>query len=274
MLKNDFSISCLIVNYNYAKYLEECIESVLRQSYPVSEIIVVDNGSTDQSLNILRKFGRQVTIIANANNEGLCTALNRGIHACSGSHIAFLDSDDRWFPDKTAIQVSLLEETGAEFAYTDAEIIDEVGRVKSYRKSQLEGAALEWLLQNPSITPFTRSTILLRKSLLFKSGLWDTNFKYGAEDFDLIRRCAELTTLVGTNSPLTSIREHSKSGSSKNLKKIFPNYRDNLFCMVKWFVEPNNNLSFRYIVQAFLKLHFSYTKFLIKRFFSRNSGKD
>lgn len=272
MLNDNFSISCLIINYNYAKYLEECIESVLRQSYPVNEIIVVDNGSTDLSLNILRKYSEKITIVSIAKNEGLCTALNQGIHACSGSHIAFLDSDDTWTLDKISLQVSLLEETGAEFSYTDARIVDEIGSVTSYRKSPLEGGATKWLLQNPSITPFTRSTILLRKSLLFKSGLWDTNFRFGAEDFDLIRRCAKFTTLVGTNSPLTNIREHSESGSSRNLKKIFPNYRDNLYCMIKWFIEPNNDLLFRRVMQSLFKLHYTYAKFLIKRFIGRVSG--
>jgi len=96
--------SVLINNYNYGRYLCECVESALSQSYPAHEIIVVDDGSTDDSLHILNKYfenNHRVTVIPQAN-QGQMAAIARGIETATGDIICLLDSDDRYKTDYLA----------------------------------------------------------------------------------------------------------------------------------------------------------------------------
>ena len=88
-------ISVIIPNYNYARYLSVAISSVLSQTYPNIEIIVVNNGSTDNSIQVLRQFGSQI-ILLDQQNLGQSGARNSGLRAAQGDLIAFLDADDFW----------------------------------------------------------------------------------------------------------------------------------------------------------------------------------
>ncbi|MDQ8193295.1 glycosyltransferase [Coraliomargarita sp. SDUM461004] len=87
------SLSIIINNYNYAEYIAACIQSALNQSQPAHEIIVVDDGSTDESLDIIKKFAPQVRLISQTN-QGQAAAMNSGFAASSGELIVFLDADD------------------------------------------------------------------------------------------------------------------------------------------------------------------------------------
>jgi glycosyltransferase involved in cell wall biosynthesis len=89
-------------------YLAEAIESVLAQSRPCDQVIVVDNGSTDRSAEIARAYAPAVELVSEPR-EGIGAARNAALRATSGSHIAFLDADDLWKPAKTAVQLAALE---------------------------------------------------------------------------------------------------------------------------------------------------------------------
>jgi glycosyltransferase involved in cell wall biosynthesis len=102
------SISVIIPVYNGERYLQEAIQSVLDQTYPVHEIIVIDDGSTDRSVEIAQQFS-QVTLLTQAN-RGAAAARNLGLQSAHGELIAFLDADDRWLPEKLAIQTNALIE--------------------------------------------------------------------------------------------------------------------------------------------------------------------
>jgi len=91
-------ISVVIPVYNAARHLAEAIESVLRQTLPVLEIIVVDDGSTDQSVEVAKRFGEPVRVLQQANN-GAAGARNLGIQHARGDYLSFLDADDLW-PDR------------------------------------------------------------------------------------------------------------------------------------------------------------------------------
>jgi glycosyltransferase involved in cell wall biosynthesis len=93
-------VSIIINNFNYARFLGQCIESALAQTYSKKEIIVVDDGSTDNSQEIIRSFGSRITPFFNSNG-GQYTALNTGFQASQGDWVMFLDSDD--FLDPKAI---------------------------------------------------------------------------------------------------------------------------------------------------------------------------
>ncbi len=96
-------ISVIIPVYNCDRYLGEAIQSVLDQTYPVHEIIVVNDGSTDESAAIASRF-QQVTLLAQTN-QGDAAARNLGVRAATGDFLAFLDADDRWLPHKLSLQM-------------------------------------------------------------------------------------------------------------------------------------------------------------------------
>lgn len=103
------SISVVIPCYNGARFLRETLTSVLSQTRPPSEVIVVDDGSTDGSGDIARSFGAPVAVITQANS-GLGPTRNRGIQAVSGDVVALVDADDLWHPEKLERQVAYLEQ--------------------------------------------------------------------------------------------------------------------------------------------------------------------
>ena len=101
-------VSVIIPAYNCEKYIAEAVESVLAQDYPSVEIIVVNDGSTDGTMDVLRTFGDKVRIV-DQTNGGPPKARNAGLLAAKGDYIAFLDADDVWLPQKISAQVAHLE---------------------------------------------------------------------------------------------------------------------------------------------------------------------
>src|SRR5262245_27132826 len=104
-------ISAVIPTYNRAPLVCDAVDSILRQSYRNIEIVVVDDGSTDDTLSKLARYGDQIRVITQSN-AGPAAARNRGIAAARGEFVAFLDSDDLWLPTKIERQVSLLAQVG------------------------------------------------------------------------------------------------------------------------------------------------------------------
>lgn len=105
--KQQFRVSAIIPVYNGERYLAEAIGSVLEQTYPVDEIIVVDDGSTDGSADVARSF--KDVRLALQPQSGAASARNKGVELATGNVIAFLDADDVWTPDKNKLQVAALE---------------------------------------------------------------------------------------------------------------------------------------------------------------------
>ncbi|MHC5139531.1 MAG: glycosyltransferase family 2 protein, partial [Planctomycetota bacterium] len=101
------TISAVIPAYNAAKYIARSIDSVLAQTHPVDEIVIVDDGSTDNTAAIIKDYGDKVRYI-HQPNAGVSAARNTGIEAATGNWIAFLDADDEWLPEKIKRQVENL----------------------------------------------------------------------------------------------------------------------------------------------------------------------
>jgi len=109
-------VSVVIPNFNNEPYLAECLESVIAQSYKGIEIIVVDDGSTDRSIEILDKYQSKIRVIRSSHN-GASVARNIGIEQSKGQFIAFMDSDDIWIIDKIEKQVLVLLNNDADLVY-------------------------------------------------------------------------------------------------------------------------------------------------------------
>ncbi len=103
-------MSVIVPVFNAAKYLDEAIGSILAQTYPNVEVIAVNDGSTDVSLNVLENYASRITII-DSINKGTPAARNLGIQVAEGSYLAFLDADDIWHPEKLSTQMDLFDRT-------------------------------------------------------------------------------------------------------------------------------------------------------------------
>ena len=106
---HDARVSVIIPAHNAEPFLEETIESVLGQSWPAAEIIVVNDGSSDDTAGVAARFGSRITYFEQAN-AGASVARNRGVEESQGSHLAFLDADDLWTADKLEVQLNALAE--------------------------------------------------------------------------------------------------------------------------------------------------------------------
>ena len=120
-------VTVVIPTYNYARYVPEAVESVLAQSFDELEVVVVDDGSTDETADILRPFDEQIRYIRQEHRGLAATARNTGIRAALGRHVAFLDSDDLWLPEKVSLQVARLDsEPAVGLVYGEALLFHEV----------------------------------------------------------------------------------------------------------------------------------------------------
>lgn len=112
------NVSVIIPVHNGARYLTEAIDSALRQTQPPDEIIVVDDGSTDQSSRVALDYGDQVRLVRQGN-RGPADARNRGVLEAQGKVVAFLDSDDIWLPNKLAVQLNALTKSDLVFGMVE-----------------------------------------------------------------------------------------------------------------------------------------------------------
>ena len=120
-------VSIIMPSYNTAKFISETIESVLAQTYPNWELIIVDDCSTDNTDEVVKPYlsDPRISYIKNDKNSGAAVSRNRALRAAKGKWIAFLDSDDLWMPEKLEKQVSFMKENGYRFSYTNYMEIDE-----------------------------------------------------------------------------------------------------------------------------------------------------
>lgn len=119
-------VSVVTASCNSASSIERCVRSVHAQTCPPLQHIVVDDGSTDQTLELLSELAREIPhlTVIRQRNQGAGPARNAGIEAAEGRYIAFLDSDDAWFENKLKNQVSFMEEQGSGFSYGDYQVVD------------------------------------------------------------------------------------------------------------------------------------------------------
>jgi glycosyltransferase involved in cell wall biosynthesis len=181
-------VSVVIPTYNCDRYLVQAIESVLSQTYSNIEIIVVDDGSTDQTQRVLKPYLNRIRYI-HQQNHGVSAARNRGIQEASGEFIAFLDADDFFLPDKLADQVACFEAKPSLGVVSSGwYMVDEQGKeIIAEHKPWLGLSHLNletWLLWRPVLP----SALMLRRKWL-EANKFDTRLRY-AEDAELLIRLA------------------------------------------------------------------------------------
>ncbi len=140
-------VSIIINNYNYADYLGAAIESAIAQSYPHTEVIVVDDGSTDHSRSVIADYGDRVIPVLKSNG-GQASAFNAGFAASRGDFICFLDADDLLVPDRVAIELqALLDRPDVGWSYHQLSFVDQSGLPLANSPAQLPEAIHEFDLR-------------------------------------------------------------------------------------------------------------------------------
>ncbi len=252
-------ISIIITNYNYSHFIEDAILSALNQDYQNKEVIVVDDGSTDNSISVIKKFEPQITLISKLNG-GVSSARNVGIHYSSGDYLAFLDADDYWDKSKIRKQYMRLIETECELVYCNMRVLDSYGIVQITDERQ-EGCFHYSFLHNPGKTPFPPSSVLISRLLYKQVGEWDTGLVNSSEDFDFFRRCSKYTEFAMLIEPLVTHREHSGSLTAGSLVRY---YKFNSISMLKMFEDMDYQTSLISRRWAIIRFQYSFAKAFLK----------
>lgn len=212
-------VSVIIPTYNNAKYIDKSINSVLSQTYKDFEIIIVDDGSSDNTKEVLKQYNGKIKYYYQ-ENKGVSFARNKGIRESSGEYIAFLDSDDVWFPNKIEIQILILEkDEKVGLVCSLVTTIDNGGKPLGIIKpSKLPGESFGEFFFLGSSYP---STYLIRKRCFDEVGLFDEKIAI-LEDLDICLRIALKFKIKIESEPLVYYRIHSQN-SWKNEIKVYLN---------------------------------------------------
>lgn len=204
-------VSVVIPTYNCAKFIAGTLDSVLNQTFRDIEIIVVNDGSTDDTEKVLQKYMGKIRYYFK-ENQGVSAARNFGIVDSQGKYIAFLDADDLWMPNKLAWQVNALENNSKyDIAYSNYCFINESGNflcegVK--RKKICSGKLFEKIITRKVVAhPITW---LVRRKCFDEIGLFDTKLKR-SEDHEMISRLSNKFMLFGIKEPLAQLRQRANS---------------------------------------------------------------
>lgn len=210
------AISVLLPFYNARDYLKLSIESVLEQTYKDFELILINDGSSDDSLAIAESFAdHRIRIINSPLNKGIVASLNIGLEQANGHYIARMDADDLCSPMRFEKQIEFLErhlEIG--IVGCSAQLIDGQGNKIGFHRMPISSLEVRW--NSMFICPFLHSSILMRKVILEKNSLKYDAFYYPAEDYELWGRFLEVSEGANLPEMLINYRTHHKSISSLN----------------------------------------------------------
>ena len=206
-------VSVIIPTHNRAEFVVEAVQSALDQTYDNLEIIVVDDGSTDHTSQILGRYQGKLRYIYQEHAER-STARNNGFENSRGDYIAFLDSDDIWLPQKIERQIAVFEndpEIGV--VYSEAEFVDKDGVTSTHivnrEALQRKRPHLyeDLLTTNVVGSP---SAVMIRRRCFEQARMFDVSMNT-CEDLDLWRRLARCCTFYKIETPLFKLRVHSKN---------------------------------------------------------------
>jgi teichuronic acid biosynthesis glycosyltransferase TuaG len=186
-------ISVVTGTFNQERYLPEALDSVFAQTYPHYEVIVVDDASTDRTVEIVQRYGKKIRLFRRTQNSGVCQITrNEGIHQAQGEYVAFLDHDDAWYPEKLEKQVAFMEANREIlFSHTYCDVMDENSRVTGVRHEAnlpATGPCFSALLRHCFITI---STVMVRRRLFEDIGLFNEDRALLSEDYEFFLRVAK-----------------------------------------------------------------------------------
>jgi glycosyltransferase involved in cell wall biosynthesis len=256
--KDNILISVIIPAYNAANTIIRCIESVYSQTYDEIEIIIVNDGSTDNTVKIVQHFKKEHKkenlYIYTQENGGPSKARNNGIRFASGDWVAFLDADDCWLPDKLERQIIFSKEN-PEFSLIGTEYCDNKANANdSYREIKLS----DLLFKNYVFT----SSVIIKREIMNKF-YFNENQRY-SEDYRLWLQVSQYYKIAVLNTKLViyAINENEfKNRLSSNLWKMEKSELANYFFLFK-----QKNISFHLCICAIIFSIFKYIKRIVINF--------
>ncbi len=207
-------VSVLMPVYNAERFLAQAIDSILAQDFTDWELILINDGSTDASENIIAQYeDDRIYYIKNSKNLGLIKTLNTGIELCAGKYIARMDADDISHPARFRRQTAFMDKhPDYLMCGTDAYVIDNENR----RTGKIKNLATNNLLQINLLfsPPFIHPSVMIRRDVLAENK-YDENYKH-VEDFELWCRIAKLGKVANLNRELLEYRWHDSNVSVLN----------------------------------------------------------
>lgn len=208
-------VSIIIPMHNSSLHIEECINSVLNQSYKELEIIAVDDKSTDNTIQIVEQIkDERIRLVKLENNVGAAKARNKGIDLAVGNYICFLDSDDYWQLDKLEKQVNFMEKNNYTFIYGGYQFFN---KTRTHVAHVPEKINYKQALRNTTI--FT-STVMFNMSHLKKEDIYMPNIKRGQDTATWWQVLKKGITAYGIDEVLAFYRVGEKSLSSNKFKAL------------------------------------------------------
>ena len=221
----DGLVSVIIPSYNRGKYLRQTIDSVLDQTHEQVELFVVDDGSTDNSLNIAQSYGDRLSVLQHENgeNRGQSASINLGLANSVGEYVAVLDSDDYWMLDKLQKQVGFLNSNlDKGLVYGNALMVNEHGEklYRRYRNDHFEEGGPEDILVDCYLS--IPSNSLVRHRIYDEVGGYDESLR-AAQDHDMAIRIAEVTRFGYIADLMFCYRRHANSISASSATRRWEN---------------------------------------------------
>lgn len=258
---NLYTVSVVIPNYNRAILLKEAIESVLNQSHDIHEIIICDDGSTDNSLDVVLSFNNSKIIWLNGIHTGRPAGpRNRGIKYATGNWIAFLDSDDKWDKNKISEQIEVIQNEKSFAICTNAHILGNLTRKLYFDLNTIStNISFNNLLNN---NPIICSSVLIKKSILYEIGFFNENIKLRAiEDYELWLRISRFYNWKYIDKPLTIYKDDTTNSIRKEENFKYFNQKLLIYNFyLKWSFLKLNRFSFLLIIR-YLKLFLNSYRF-------------
>ena len=241
-------VSVIIPTYNRADFISECVQSVLAQTLPAREIIIVDDGSTDATYNILNDLGfksistpKTVLRYIFQENQGVSSARNLGIKEAKSEYIALLDSDDLWLKGKLDRQIIAFRDDiqNRRLCHTDEIWVRNGIRVNQHKKHKKSGGnVFQSCLKLCCISP---SSTMLHRSVFEDYGFFDEDLP-ACEDYDFWLRYSSKEEVIFINEPLII----KKGGHSDQLSGVHWGMdRFRIYALEKILNEPNLKLDYR-----------------------------
>ena len=254
-------VSVVIPNYNGGFFLKEALGSVMSQTYPCLEIIVVDDGSNDNSLEILATFEAQIVLVK-TNKLGAAAARNAGIKAARGEYIALLDSDDIWGNDKLQLQLDRLESMRLDLVYCSGQEFGDNSSSSLIHQAKYSGDCYEYFKRYPTrgIIELGCSSAVFRTSILETSGLFDESFSGAAEDWDFFRRYSKHAKVGFCSEILVKYRRHAGSITARS---VLDYYLGNKHAILKMLMD-DSDIRFFERRTIWIKFHYISAKSLLK----------
>jgi len=212
----------IVIPFYNDPYVDQAVQSALTQSYSPIEIIVVDDGSTMHA-DRLGPYMPYIHYLGKANG-GTASALNHGIRYASGEYVAWLSSDDVFYPDKIRRQVQFMQERGAYISHTNFDNIDMSGRVTQHRAGMINRGTTDFFRGFLGGNPVNGCTVMMRKELFLHVGLFDESLPY-THDLELWARIIQARiSFPYLDEALVGYRRHEGMGTLRHRQTIEQEY--------------------------------------------------